>query len=196
MGVFVRPLGATEISQRFEELARLRITIFRAWPYLYDGDIGYERNYLKTYLDAPGAFVCGAFVGEVLVGAATASPLAQHREEFARPFAERGLEVGDFFYFGESVLLPAYRGQGIGVRFFEEREAEALRQGLAKCIFSAVLRPADHPLRPENHVPLDGFWRNRGYRRIEGMRTEFSWKDVGDDSETAKPMEYWMRTIN
>jgi GNAT superfamily N-acetyltransferase len=196
MPLLVRPLAPGEAVERFGDLAGLRIAVFRAWPYLYDGDIAYERGYLQTYLKAPGAFVCGAFDGERLVGAATASPLSQHRDEFAKPFAERGLDIGEFFYFGESVLLPEYRGQGAGVRFFEAREAEARRQGFAKCIFSAVVRPPDHPMHPADYVPLDGFWKNRGYARIDGFVTGFSWKDIGEAEETEKPMEYWMRQLD
>ena len=196
MNVEVRPLGRDEIASRFDELARLRIVVFRAFPYLYDGDMDYERRYLETYLAAPGAFVCGAFDGDRLVGAATAAPLSEHKAEFAMPFAARGLDVEDFFYFGESVLLPEYRGQGIGVRFFAEREAEARRQGFARCLFSAVIRPDDHPARPAGHVPLDAFWHKRGYARVEGLTTAYSWKDIGDAVETDKPMEYWMRSLS
>jgi len=196
MAVEVRPLSREEVAAGFDDLAGLRIAVFRAWPYLYDGDMDYERRYLETCLAAPGAFVCGAFDGDRLVGAATASPLVEHKDEFAEPFERRGLDPGDFFYFGESVLLASYRGRGVGVRFFEAREAEARRQGFSKCIFSAVIRPADHPMRPQDYVPLDAFWRNRGYRRIEGFETQYRWKDIGGAQETAKPMEFWMRTLD
>jgi len=195
MGVTVRPLSRAEVAARFGDLAGLRIAVFRAWPYLYDGDMDYERRYLETYVGAPGAFVCGAYDGDHLVGAATAAPLAQHKGEFAEPFGRRGLDPDDFFYFGESVLLPEYRGQGVGVRFFEERETEARRQGYSRCIFSAVIRPADHPMRPENYIPLDTFWRKRGYQPIEGFETAYGWKDIGDEVETDKPMAYWMRDL-
>lgn len=191
----VRPFHDGEAAERFDELARLRIAVFRDWPYLYDGDMAYERRYLETYLSAPGAFICGAFAAHELVGAATASPLAEHKGEFAEPFVERGLDVGDFFYFGESVLLPAYRGRGIGVRFFDQREAEARRQGFSQCIFSAVVRPPDHPLRPADYTPLDEFWSNRGYRRLDSVETAYSWRDVGDAEETEKPMQYWVRDL-
>ena len=195
MTVSVRALTGEEVAARFDDMARLRIAVFRAFPYLYDGDMDYERRYLETYAAAPGAFVCGAFDGGDLVGMATASPLSEHKTEFGEPFETRGLDVGDFFYFGESVLLPDYRGQGVGVRFFEEREAEARRQDFSKCIFSAVIRPADHPARPAGYVPLEAFWRKRGYARIEGLRTAYAWKDVGETEETDKPMEYWMRDL-
>lgn len=191
----VRPLERNEIASRLDDLARLRITIFRAFPYLYDGDMDYERRYLATYLEADGAFIAGAFDGDELVGAATAAPLAGHKAEFAEPFARRGLDPDDFFYFGESVLLDDYRGQGIGVAFFDLREREAQRQGFTQCLFSAVVRPPDHPMRPSGYTPLDAFWRNRGYERLDDLSTSYGWKDIGDDAETDKPMEYWVRAL-
>lgn len=193
--VDVRQLAREEVEARFDDLAALRIDVFRAFPYLYEGNAAYERDYLATYIRSPGAAVIAALDGDRLVGAATATPLAEHRTEFAAPFAARGLAVDDFFYFGESVLNPGYRGQGVGVRFFEERERAAREAGFSKCVFSAVIRPADHPMRPESYTPLDRFWANRGYERIAGLVTSFSWRDIGDDAETDKPMEYWMRAL-
>lgn len=195
MSLEVRRLGEDEAKARFDDLARLRITVFRDYPYLYEGDADYERRYLATYFAADEAVIIGAFNGEELVGAATAAPLSQHFDAFARPFAERGLKVEEFLYFGESVLLAPYRGQGVGVRFFEEREQAARGFGFQACVFSAVIRPPDHPARPGGHEPLDTFWRRRGYARIPGLVTEFSWREIGETEETAKPMEYWMRRL-
>jgi GNAT superfamily N-acetyltransferase len=195
MELTVRPLAREEFRGIFDDLARLRITVFRDYPYLYDGDLDYERRYLSTFLSSPGAVVIGAFDGERLVGAATGSPLVEHHDEFAAPFIERGMPVEEVFYFGESALEAPYRGHGVGVRFFDEREKAAKAGGFGETVFSAVLRPADHPLRPADYRPLDRFWQNRGYARIDGMRTQFSWKDIGDEHETAKPMEYWYKIL-
>lgn len=192
----VRRLARAEAEAAFDDLARLRITVFRDFPYLYEGDLDYERRYLATYMESPGAVVIGAFDENRLVGAATASPLNDHFEAFAEPFAKRGLDPADFFYFGESVLEKRYRGQGVGVRFFEEREKAAAEAGVGACVFSAVIRPADHPLRPAGYRPLDDFWRHRGYARIEGLTTGFFWRDVGQAQETVKTMEYWTRRID
>ena len=195
MTLAVRRLTRSEAEAAFDDLARLRIEVFRDFPYLYEGDLDYERRYLATYLSQQGAAIIGAFDGSRLVGAATASPLANHFAEFVQPFAERGLGVADFYYFGESVLEKAYRGRGIGVRFFEEREKAARQDGFTRCIFSAVARPDDHPLRPADYRPLDEFWRKRGYRRLEGFVTGFSWRDVGETHETEKPMEFWIKEL-
>jgi hypothetical protein len=58
-----------------------------------------------------------------------------------------------------------------------------------------VIRPTDHPLRPADYRPLDGFWQKRGYKRLEGLVTHFSWKEIGETKPSDKPMEFWMRTL-
>jgi hypothetical protein len=45
------------------------------------------------------------------------------------PFIAAGGNVDHIFYFGESVLLPQFRGMGIGHHFFDEREAAARAAG-------------------------------------------------------------------
>ena len=191
----VRPLARDEIAACLPALARLRIAVFRAWPYLYDGDAAYEASYLAAYAQNPGAVVIGAFDGDTMVGAATASPLTAHHDEFAAPLAAAGFDPTAFFYFGESVLMPAYRGTGIGVRFFAERERAAREQGFERTLFSAVIRPDDHPMKPAQYVPLDSFWRKRGYAPIDGLTTRFSWRDIGDADETDKPMAFWHKRL-
>lgn len=191
----VRRLDRNEAAASFDALAGLRIAVFRDFPYLYDGDIAYERNYLAAYMASPRAVIVGAFDGARLVGAATAAPLTDHFEEFASPLAAYGLDPSAFYYFGESVLEKPFRGQGVGVRFFEERERAARDHGFSKTLFSAVIRPDDHPARPAGHVPLDRFWQARGYRKLDGLTTTFAWKEVGEADETGKPMGFWMKDL-
>ncbi|HAR53044.1 MAG TPA: GNAT family N-acetyltransferase, partial [Roseovarius nubinhibens] len=51
------------LGAALEDVARLRIAVFRTWPYLYDGDLAYEREYLQTYRDSADAILVGAFDG-------------------------------------------------------------------------------------------------------------------------------------
>ena len=55
--------------------------------------------------------------------------------------------------------------------------------------------PADHPARPADYRPLDAFWRKRGYEKLDDVVAEYSWKDLGDTVETAKPLQFWMRKL-
>jgi GNAT superfamily N-acetyltransferase len=191
--VTVRPLTGGELAAALDDLAHLRIRVFADWPYLYDGDAAYEADYLKEFAAAPDAVLVAAFDGARIVGAATAAPMVHQKAEFRDPFAARGIDVARLFYFGESVLLPEYRGQGVGHAFFDHREAQAQACGATAACFAAVIRADDHPARPAGHVPHDAFWTKRGYKRVPGLITELGWKDHGDVDETLKPMQYWLR---
>ena len=130
------------------------------------------------------------------MGCATAAPLACVEDEFAEPFRARGADIARMFYCGESVLLPEYRGRGLGHAFFDHREAQArVLGGFTHVAFCAVVRPEEHPLRPQDYVPLDAFWNKRGYEVAEGMVGRFSWKDVDQPAETEKPMQFWMKAL-
>lgn len=193
--VTVRRYAGPQVRDVVPALARLRILVFREYPYLYDGDLSYEERYLRTYADSPRSAVVVAFDGDRVVGASTGLPLADEPEEIRRPFVDQGHDLGRIFYCGESVLRREYRGQGLGVRFFEEREAHARELGLPITCFCAVVRPADHPLRPPGYVPLDAFWRRRGYEPRPELRATISWKELGEEEETPKPMAFWMKRL-
>lgn len=194
MTVTVRPLTGAEIGAALGDLAKLRITVFAAYPYLYDGDAAYEAEYLAEYAAAADAVLVAAFDGDRIVGAATAAPMIHQKAEFREPFAARGLEVERLFYFGESVLLPEYRGHGIGHAFFDHREAQARACGATAACFAAVIRPDDHPAKPAGYVPHDAFWTKRGYAVVPGLVTELAWKEHGEEGESLKAMQYWLRT--
>lgn len=188
-------LTGTAVASILDDVARLRIAVFRDFPYLYDGSLDYERDYLARFAASDGAVVVVARDGGRVVGAATGCPLVAEHEEFKSPFSARGLDVNRIFYCAESVLLPDYRGQGAGHRFFDLREEQGRSLGARQATFCAVQRPADHPARPGDYAPLDPFWRKRGYEPVAGLTTEFSWRDIGEPRDTLKPMQFWMRDL-
>jgi GNAT superfamily N-acetyltransferase len=193
--VEVRALCGPELEAHLDDVARLRIAVFRDWPYLYDGTLEYERAYLNTYRDNPGALLVGAFDAGILVGASTSTFMEDHAEAFQRPLAQIGVPVASIVYGAESVLLPAYRGRGLGHRFFDLREAHARAHHRTHVAFCSVLRPDDHPQRPAAYRTNDAFWQGRGYAPLPGVLAEFAWKDVGAGHESAKPLQFWMRAL-
>jgi GNAT superfamily N-acetyltransferase len=196
MSVRIAPLTGVALPGGLAAVARLRIAVFRAWPYLYDGSLAYEAEYLETFAAAEGAVIVAAYDGEEIIGCATGAPLEAVEGEFAAPFRAAGRDVARIFYCGESVLLPGYRGQGIGHAFFDHREAQARALGRFRQVaFCSVVRPPDHPLRPADYVPLEAFWRKRGYAMVDGLVGSFTWKDIDQSTETAKPMQFWMRDL-
>lgn len=191
----VETLTGAAILPFLPDLARLRIAVFREFPYLYEGDSAYEQNYMRVYADSPAAAVIIARDGEKIVGASTCLPLSAETPNMQKPFLAAGMDISRIYYFGESVLDSAYRGQGIGVKFFAAREAQARKHGYPITAFCAVQRPADHPARPKDYQPLDDFWRKRGYTPHPELLCSMSWREVDADHETVKPLMFWTHTL-
>ncbi|MXS20969.1 GNAT family N-acetyltransferase [Pseudomonas oryzihabitans] len=192
----IQLLHGAAITPLIPELAELRIAVFREFPYLYDGTLDYESRYLQTYAEAPDSLCVLVRDAGRVVGAATALPLADETAEFHQPFRAQGWPVERIYYFGESLLLPAYRGQGLGRRFFAEREARARQLGrFAWCAFCAVQRPDDHPRRPVGYRPLHGLWHGEGFVEHPELLTHYFWQDLDEMVESPKPMTFWLKEL-
>ncbi|WP_395715906.1 GNAT family N-acetyltransferase [Prosthecobacter sp.] len=183
----------SELEPHLDALGELRIAVFREYPYLYDGSLEYERDYLRVYLRSSGSLVVLAFDGDRVVGATTCLPMLDEGPEFQSAFAKASYDLSTICYFGESILLPEYRGQGVGKEFFTRREAHIRQLGSRFSTFCAVDRPTDHPLRPAGYRPLDDFWRSQGYTKHPELQATFVWKEIGEETESPKTLTFWMK---
>lgn len=192
----VESIAGAAIGPWLDDVARLRIAVFREWPYLYAGDLDYERDYLLAYAASADSVFVLARDGDSVVGAATGLPLADDAVAFQQPFLDAGRPVEEVFYFGESVLLPTYRGRGVGHRFFDAREAHAGALGrFTTTGFCAVDRAPDDPRRPAGHRGNEAFWTGRGYVRQPGMTVRLPWQELGEATPTEKPLTFWLRAL-
>ncbi len=189
-------LSGSALAPAISDLAHLRIRVFREFPYLYDGSIAYEAKYLEKYLNESKSLCVLAYSKDQIVGASTGLPLSSEVESVREPLrhSELGAELDQVFYFGESVLLPEYRGLGIGKKFFDEREKFARDQSFKWTTFCAVIRKSDHPDRPPAYRPLDEFWQSRGYHKLPECFARMSWQDLREDQETEKLLQFWARS--
>jgi GNAT superfamily N-acetyltransferase len=196
MAIALDVLTGAAVEPMLPDIARLRIKLFRDFPYLYDGSLGYEREYLSALATAPGAVIVAVRDAGRIVGASTGLPLAAEHAAFRDPVARAGIDVGSVFYCAESVLEPDYRGHGFGHAFFDAREAHARALRFRCSTFCAVIRPADHPARPPDYRPLDPFWLKRGYAPVPGLVASYSWRDLGAEEETTKELQFWMKALD
>lgn len=185
------------VAPFLDDVARLRIAVFREWPYLYDGDAGYEARYLQAYARTPRSVLVLARDGDRIVGASTAMPLDDETPAFRAPFVAAGRRTDDVFYCAESVLLPNYRGRGIGHAFFAAREAHARALGgFAWTAFAAVDRAADDPRRPVGHRGNEAFWHKRGYFRQPELTMTLDWAETGRSGEVPHALTFWLRPLD
>jgi GNAT superfamily N-acetyltransferase len=200
VGVIVRAVSKEFAKQNLLAIAKLRINVFKEFPYIYEGSLEYEVTYLQRYFDAPNAHFILAIdekESNIIVGVATCLPLAEEDDFVKKSFIEKGYKTDEIFYFGESVLLKEYRGKGLGQAFFDAREKIALKfPKINTTTFCAVTRTENHHLKPANYKPLNEFWKKRGYEKVEGLTSQFEWLDLGEKQETEKTMQYWMKIWN
>ena len=186
-----------EILSFANDFAKLRIAVFRDFPYLYEGTLVYELNYVQTYAKCENAFVFAIYDGKEMVGATTCIPLIHETANVQLPFIQAGYDIDSIFYFGESILLKPYRGKGFGHRFFEEREKFANSFGTyITAAFCSVERSIDHPLRPNDYVPNDLFWKKRNYTKFPELTCKMSWQDIDQSEENEKTLTFWLKTLD
>ncbi len=178
-----------------DEIARLRIAVFREFPYLYEGSPEYEMEYLREYVSSERSLIVLARHGTDIVGVSTGISLTEADGDFRNPVEAAGIDARDVFYFGESVLLPDFRGRGIGHRFFDEREKHAAKLGFRVAGFFSVIRTEDHPLKPTGYRPHDAFWQKRGYQRQDAIIARFPWKQFGEPCESLHELVFWLREL-
>ena len=193
----VRRVGGAALGPWLEDVARLRIAVFRDWPYLYDGDLAYEREYLDAYAKSADSVFVLAFDGDRVVGAATGLPLADDSDRVPAPVARRRA-IG-----GRGVLLrrigAAARVPGAGHR------PSLLRRARGACAVAGSLRaaprsvrwiaPHDDPRRPAGHRGNEAFWSKRGYVRQPGLTVRLAWRELGEASPSEKPLTFWTRPL-
>ncbi len=185
-----------QAEQYIEELARLRIEVFQDFPYLYDGDMAYETEYLKTLIDAPNNLIVMAFNGTEVVGAATGLPLNHQTENISAPVAESGYDIEKVYYLGESIIRKPYRNIGINTKFFEAAEQRAKSLGEFEFLsFCSVQRPADHPAFPEGFAEPREYWEQLGFQPTN-IICNITWKDLQEPTASPKNLRFWMKSID
>jgi len=189
-------LTGRDLTKYLDDLANLRIEVFREYPYLYDGSIEYEINYLSSYLNNDKSLFVAAVVDGKVIGMSTGTPLTSEPDSFQQEFTKKGMDPGQVFYFGESVLKKEFRGLGIGKKFMELRINHAINNHFSVCAFCEVFRPANHYLKPDDYKPLDLFWQMYGFDKELHMSTTIAWKDLGQDKETDKEMIFWIKKLS
>lgn len=194
--ITLREFAGPDVGPWLADVARLRMTVFRDYPYLYDGSFDYERDYLETYARSAQSLFVLAFDGVRVIGASTAVPLADEIDAFRTPFVAQGIDLQQVYYFGESVLLREYRGRGIGGRFFDARETRARAlAGFRWTAFCSVVRAHDDPRRPADHHGNETLWQRRGYAPREGMHAQLAWQEHGQPAPVMHQLAFWLRGL-
>ncbi|ABB30741.1 GCN5-related N-acetyltransferase [Geobacter metallireducens RCH3] len=183
------------VIPHLSEIARLRITIFEEYPYLYKGSREIETKYLRAYADTPDACVFVVRDGDAIIGAGTGVPLHGEPATFTAPFAGSPFSLDTIYYLGEVLFLPGYRGQGLGSRLLKEFEEHIRSLGRYRHLACATIeRPEDHPLRPGDYHPIDGYLIKAGFIRHPELSVTLPWPNL-EGEVTDNTMVFWVKEL-
>lgn len=192
--MLIRELQGQQIIDHLDQLADLRLRIFREYPYLYDGTLADERQYLAEY--AHHGAVLLALVDGQIAGAITGMPLAEESPQLATPFIQAGLAPQEYFYIGELLLYAPYRHHGTGSLLLARLERLVAERTKYGCFcFATVVRPDDHPLKPVDYTPIERFSGRHGYRLLPGVSARIAWREI-DGQTTVKTLDFWQKEVN
>lgn len=191
-------LTGTAIAEVVDEVATLRLEIFREYPYLYQGRREDERKYLSTYAEAPDACVILAYDGDAVIGAVAGVPLIHEDAQVLDAFAAgTAFQPDAAYYVGELLFRPAYRNGGLGQKLLARLESHILSLGRYRSLTCATVeRPDDdHPLRTRDYIPITRFLARTGFARLSGVTTSFTWREI-DGVKRDHPMQFWIKAID
>jgi len=193
--LYMKVLSGPDAREYFEDIAQIRISLFSEYPYLYEGTIEHEKEYLETYFKSSCALILLVFDGQKIVGFSNSIALSEESEEMKTPFIEHKLNLSEYLYIGEVMIYKPYRNKKILRKFLEFHENTALTQGYSHMIFMTVERPDNHPARPDNHRLLDPVWKHFGYQQIPGLQIHFMWPQVDTNQDTENTLAIWQKNI-
>lgn len=192
----IKIFQGNDIAPFIDTIAQFRIEAFYSFPYLYVGDTEYEKEYLSVYTNTPKALLTLAFDHEKIVGISTGIPLKNSGLVEEKP----GVNLDDYYYLGEVIILPAYQGQKLTSSMYEATIKIISGLGFKKISILTVYREANDPRMPKNYVSLDGLLSHIGFKRNPLLDTTLSWETrlsltSNEHSKLNNYMQFWEKEI-
>lgn len=180
-----------EITPHNPEIISLVNKVFYEYPYLYRGDSEGYNEALRGYAQSTNSYVVFAWDGDKVVGLATGIPLTDSWDKHAVPLRQKGIDVSKAYYLGELVVLPEYRGQGIGYRMGETIEQFARSHGYTLLALMSIDEALMEAPPPQGYISSACTFRKLGYTKHPEIYLDSTWINVGGTAPLSHRMVYW-----
>lgn len=186
------------ISNWIEQAAKLRLSEFKEFPYLYVGNMDAERKYLTCYSQDSHSIFAIAFCNNEIAGITTGIPLINNAgvtTNMPEIFKKNGFNPQDYYYCGEFIVLPKYRGQGIAKQLFTAQSDYIKKCGYKSLFLMTVDREPNHPLKPKDYVSTDPLWEKLGFVKTH-MKLQQSWPTMmpnGEVTNINNSLSFWIK---
>lgn len=186
----IKVVKGQEIAPYVADITNLCLTVYREPPYLYEGTVEEYGPFIQKYTESPESIVCLIMDGNDVVGATTGTPLSEMREHYTQSFLDNGYSLPSFYYIGEMVILPEYRGKGYGKSMYQEMEknVRAINQFPYLC-FCEIEQP--NQIQKSNQLIIQN-----GYVKHEELSFNIDWLDIGETEVSPHHLVYWIKSLN
>ncbi|MBC7753631.1 MAG: hypothetical protein H7Z71_05300 [Moraxellaceae bacterium] len=189
-----------EIEQHLEEIAGFRIKYFKDYPYLYAGDLFYEKNYLNGYICDPKSMLIRILLNEKVVGISTSIPLLTSSDiltEAESDFDKAALKPEQFYYYGEVILDYSVRGSGLVKVIYDLQDKHAVKSGFSKACIATIVRSQNDSRKPNNYKEADLVWSSLGFKQTD-ITFKYGWPTIQQDGSVKdfeNVMVYWIKNL-
>jgi len=190
-----------EIEAFIDKIGQIRLDAFKEFPYLYKGDLDYERAYLSEYTKHEKSLLILVYSFNEIVGFITGAAIDSKlsiTEDAFKLFKSKGLSPSSFYYIGEIIVLKEYRSFDLSSKLLKEVEDFALAQGYSSTCFLTVVREDDHPLKPKDYKDTAKLWEFHKYKRMN-LYTKYKWTTIINSTDAIyqeNRLEYWCKSLN
>lgn len=188
----MKTLKGSEITPQIERIAKFRLSIFKDYPYLYQGSLENEIDYVSAYALSVQSIFVYLEDESGLRAASLGMPLKQKSSSFTAPLANDNID--SIFYIGEIMVRQDARQRGLGRELMHKMISQVDMQTFNTLSLYTVERADNHPLKPLGYSPPDHLWKMFGFEKLENRTAFFKWQEPNEQDITEKNMSIWMKT--
>ena len=194
-------LKGKEIRNYISIVSHFRIDNFKEFPYLYKGNMKYEREYLEGFSSNLESRLVLVYDNKKVIGISTSLPFLSEYdilEDGPSLIKSMGKDPKHFFYFGEVVISTTYREKGICKKIFRIQEEIAKKLNYKNICFLTVAREKNDPRMPGDYANPSSIWNSLGYKVVEEKILNFEWPTIhidGSVKNIENPMKFWVKEL-
>lgn len=181
--------------QYIDTLAQKRIDAFKAYPYLYLGDLQQEKDFLNKFCQSENTRIIILQSQDSIVGIATASPLTEAFDQCQNAFKQTAFQIDQMLYIGECIIDKEFQNQGLGRKVNALLEDDAKLSHFKFTTFCSVVRPLNDDRMPETYYQPSSIFTKYGYIKHEDIRCEFEWPMVPSGQTQRNEMVFWVKSL-
>jgi hypothetical protein len=193
-GLRVEMVSGADMQPYLERIVEYRLKYFKEFPYLYQGNVEEEVEFVEQYIKSSTARVlvlkdqCGNFGG-------FATGISVMESSHADKLGVIINQPENVYYIGEMIFDELFRGKD-GFRQCLSYFQNIKEMGYKKVCFITVQRDGKYP-RPINYHDHEGAWGVTGFEKYEQTIT-ISWPviQVGGDSVAQENiLNIWIKKL-